>query len=115
MTTIANITTVINKHLQKNAEFIIDNKTIKTGKILLFSVKDFFCSFLLFNEVKKKRFLYEIPYPFYFIEANDAIIFDYTLATFTQNNPLVKDEFLKFRNKKSSKLFNKKVKLKISV
>lgn len=115
MTTTAQITTIINKHLQKNAEFIIDNKTIKAGKILLFSVKDFFCSFLLLNEVKKKRFLYEIPYPFSFSDNDDEIIFDYTINTFTQNNPCVKDEFLKFRNKKSSKLFNKKVRLKISV
>ena len=115
MTTILNITSTINKHLQKNAEFVIDNKTIKTGRILLFSVKDFFCSFLLLNETKKKRFLYEIPYPFRFQEGDNELIFDYTLNTFTQNNPAVKDDFLKFRNKKSSKLFNKKVRLKISV
>jgi len=115
MTTSLHITNTINKHLQKHAEFIIDSKTIKAGKILLFSVKDFFCSFLLYNEVKKKRFLYEIPYPFSFSESKNELIFDYTLATFTQNNPAVKDDFLKFRNKKSSKLFNKKVKLKIFI
>lgn len=115
MTTTAYITSTVNKHLQKHAEFVIDSKTIKSGKILLFSIKDFFCAFLLYNETKKKRFLYEIPYPFSFTENKDELIFDYTLATFTQNNPAVKDDFLKFRNKKSSKLFNKKVKLRIFI
>lgn len=113
--TTTKIITAVDKHLQKNVVFTIDSKTIKSGRILLFSIKDFFCSFLLANDVKKKRFLYEIPYPFDFIENETELIFDYTLSTFTQNNPAIKDDFLKFRNKKSSKLFNKRVKLKISV
>lgn len=115
MITTNQIIASVNKHLQKNIDFIIDNKTIKTGKILLFSVKDFFCSFLLLNETKKKRFLYEIPYPFEFYENENEIVFDYTLTSFTKNNPTIKDDLLKFRNKKPSKLFNKKVRLKIYV
>jgi len=115
MTTPAHITEIINLHLQKNVDFVIDNKTIKTGKILLFSVKDFFCSFLMSNEAKKKRFLYEIPYPFDFVAGVNEIIFDFTLATLVKNNPLIKDDLLKFRTKKPSKLFNKKVKLKIHI
>jgi len=115
MTTISIITKEINKHLQKNTEFCIDSKVIKAGRIILFSVKDFFCTFLLYNETKKKRFLYEIPYPFDFSINENEMIFDYTLSTFTKNNPTVADDCLKFRNKKSSKLFNKRVKLKFCI
>ena len=115
MTTVNHIILSVNKHLQKNIDFTIDNKVIKSGKMLLFSVKDFFCCFLLFNEEKKKRFLYEVPYPFEFAENDNELIFDYTLASFTKSNPTIKDDLLKFRTKKPSKLFNKKVKLKIYV
>jgi hypothetical protein len=115
MITSENIIQIINKHLQKKVDFTIDNKTIKSGKIILFSVKDFFCSFLLFSEQKNKRFLYEIPYPFHYSELNGNIIFDYTIDTFVKNNPSVKDELLKLKNKKQSKLFNKKLTLKIYI
>lgn len=110
-----NITKKINSNLQKNVEFIIDNKVIKSGRIILFSVKDFFCSFLLMNEIKKKRFVYEIPYPFNMILENNDIIFDYTIDAFSKNNPIIKDDLIKFRNRKPSKLFNKKLILKIYV
>jgi hypothetical protein len=115
MTTVNKITDTINKHLQKNVEFVVENKTIKSGKVLLFSIKDFFCCFLLFNESKKKRFLFEIPYPFSFSEEKNELIFDYTLNTFSSNNPTLKVDLLKFRNKKPCKLFNKKVRIKINV
>jgi hypothetical protein len=104
-----------NGNLQKNIDFIIENKTIKTGKIILFSIKDFFCSFLLLNEIKKKRFIYEIPYPYDILIENENLIFDYTLDTFIKNNPLIKEDLLKLRTKKPSKLFNKKLTLKIYV
>ena len=53
MITISNIFDTVSKHLQKNVDFTIDNKTIKTGKILLFSVKGFFCSCLLYRDWEK--------------------------------------------------------------
>ncbi|NBP03296.1 MAG: hypothetical protein EBU90_25065, partial [Proteobacteria bacterium] len=109
MTSSENISTKINSHLQKNIDFVVENKVIKSGKIILFSVKDFFCSFLLLNENKKKRFLYEIPYPFNVSIDESNIVFDYTLDSFLKNNPLIKDDLIKFRNKKPSKLFNKKL------
>jgi len=115
MTNTNKIITTINKHLQKNVDFVVENKTIKSGRILLFSVKDFFCSFLLLHEGKKKRFLYEIPYPYHFIDNGDEIVFDYTVTTFVNNNSSIKDDLIKFRNKKPSKLFNKKIKLKVYV
>lgn len=115
MITPESISYTINKHLQKKVDFIIENKTIKTGKIILFSIKDFFCSFLLYSEQKHKRFLYEIPYPFLYTENSDCIIFDYTLDTFTRNNPSIKEDLLKLKNKKQSKLFNKKLILKIYI
>jgi len=109
------IINTINKHLQKKIDFVIDNKTIKSGKIILFSIKDFFCSFLLYSEQKNKRFLYEIPYPFVYLENDNSITFDYTIETFVKNNPAIKDYLLKLKNKKQSKLFNKKLILKIYI
>ena len=111
MTTIEGIKRAVNKHLQKKVDFYLENKKIKSGKILLFSVKDFFCVFMLLSEEKKKRLTFEIPYPFNIQESEDSIVFDYSLQTFINNNKFIKDDLIVAKNKKTSKLLNKKLTL----
>lgn len=105
----------ISRNLQKKVNFVLEQKVLKTGKILLFSVKDFYCTFLLDIEHKKKKILYEIPYPYSFEVVNTGFIFDYTLSTFFKNNPHIEDNVSIFRGLKTSKLFNKKLLLKIYI
>lgn len=116
MTTVEDIKNIINNHLQEKVDFYLENKKIKSGKILLFSIKDFYCVFVLMSEEKKKRITFEIPYPFNIKEVDqDSILFDYTLQTFIDNNKFIKEDILFTKNKKTSKLLNKKLTLKFYI
>lgn len=115
MITVEKINYNINNHLQEKVDFYLENKKIKSGKLILFCIKDFYCTFTLLVEEKKKRLTYEIPYPFNISIASDNIIFDYSLQTLVNNNIFIKDDINLLKNKKTSKLFNKKLTLKFYI
>ena len=100
----------LNKFLQSSLIFSLENKILKKGKLILFSIKDFYCIFtIICQEKNNKKIIFEIPYPFHLINTQDKIIFDYTLKTFTNENKKI-DEILKqIISKKPSKYLNKKI------
>jgi hypothetical protein len=106
----------ISNALQKRIEFVVERKVIKSGKLILFCIKDFYCNFTLFSDTKNKNILYEVPYPFN-LEADDtSITLDYTIDTFQKNNPNTLACINVFKGfRKPSKLFNKKLVLRFSL
>jgi hypothetical protein len=99
----------INGLLQRKVEICLNNKTLKTGKLILFSVKDFYiCFTLLINNVRK---IYEIPYPFKFEYSNSDIILFYQekYITFKEKKPLFYSDIFKV---KSNKFLNQQVHIK---
>jgi hypothetical protein len=110
MTSIEQIEVGINKLLQSNIIFALENKIVKKGKLILFCVKDFFCVFTLICEDKNnKKIIYEIPYPFALNVFNNKVIFDYTVNTFCEKNKQVADIIRTLGIEKTSKLFNKRL------
>lgn len=75
---------------QKNISITLDNKVLRTGRLLLFSIKDFYLHFtLLTNDVQKN---FELPYPFDTYMENltsNVLILDYRLSRFTKNLPTI--------------------------
>lgn len=71
---------------QKEISIVLDNKTLRQGKLLLLSIKDFYLHFtLLHNNVKKN---FELPYPFRaYVDDSDKniLILDYKIKSFTRN------------------------------
>jgi hypothetical protein len=110
MTSIEQIEMGVNKLLQSNIIFALENKIVKKGKLILFCVKDFFCVFTLICEEKNnKKIIYEIPYPFALNALNNKVIFDYTVNTFCEKNKQVVDIIRTLGIEKTSKLFNKRL------
>jgi hypothetical protein len=110
MTSIEQIEVGVNKLLQSNIIFALENKIVKKGKLILFCVKDFFCVFTLICEDKNnKKIIYEIPYPFALNVFNNKVIFDYTVNTFCEKNKQVADIIRTLGIEKTSKLFNKRL------
>jgi hypothetical protein len=110
MTSVEQIEKSVNNFLQKKVKFLLDTKTLKEGKILLFCLKDFYCIFTLISEVKNnKKILYEIPYPFNIEVFDEKIVFDYTVDTFCRGDKNLKDIINRIKTKKPFKLFNKKL------
>jgi len=110
MTSIEQIEAGVNKLLQSNIIFALENKIVKKGKLILFCVKDFFCVFTLICEEKNnKKIIYEIPYPFALNVLNNKVVFDYTINTFCEKNKQLTDIIRTLGIEKTSKLFNKRL------
>lgn len=110
MTSIEEIEDIIKPLLLTNLTFVLENKKIKTGKLMLFTVRDFFCVFTFFDEIKNKKTIYEIPYPFAVYRDNDKTIFDYTLPTFCEKGVNIAQQLAQIKlPKKPAKLYNKKI------
>jgi hypothetical protein len=101
----------INRFLQQKISFIINGKTIKSGKLLLFCVKDFYLVFTLCVTQSKKVF--EVPYPYSFSHQKDKIIFDYSTKTLCQDIEEIKHHAKLLAPKKPNKFFNSYVELAI--
>lgn len=103
----ANIENIFNNFLQRNITFLVDGKSIKKGKLVLFNVKDFHLIFVLNvgNDQKK----YEVPYPFAVNMEESKLVLDYTLDTLSQNNDTLLYKIMGLNRKKNSKLFNTKM------
>lgn len=94
----------INRFLQQKVDFIVNGKSVKTGKLILFCVKDFYLVFTLVVQHSKKVF--EIPYPYSFNIDDSKIILNYTLETFCHNNNDIKNYAKLMIPKKPNKFHN---------
>jgi len=114
MTSAEQIERGVNKLLQHNVSFNVEEKTVKKGKLILFCVKDFFCTFtIICIEKNNKKIIYEIPYPFSFSAEEKKLVFDYTLNSFCKTNNKILDIIKTLGIEKTSKLFNKKLTINV--
>jgi len=110
MTSPEQIETCINKFLQSSLSFSLENKILKRGKLILFSIKDFYCIFtIICQEKNNKKIIFEIPYPFKLVSTPDKVIFDYSLKTFANEDENISEILKKIASKKPSKFLNKKI------
>ena len=115
MTSVEEIEQSISPLLLTDITFSIENKSVKKGRLILFSVKDFFCVFTLANSEKSnKRIIYEIPYPFTITANISSATFDYTLNEFSLGNSRIIDTVDKLKFSKTSKFFDKRVVVSIN-
>lgn len=71
--------------LLKQVVFTIDEKTVRRGKIMLFSSNDYYVKFVLQtnkNIIKN----YEIPYPYRVLTGNNFVRFSYQLSDLCKDN-----------------------------
>lgn len=88
----------------RHVEFLVDDKVVKRGKIMVFNTKQFFIKFKMDTDQGIKD--YEIPYPFSLKDAPDGYLFDYSLSAFV---PPTEETYWKLRminSQGSSKLYN---------
>ena len=94
----------INSFLQQKISFSINGKTIKSGKLILFCIKDFYLVFTVHvNQAKK---IFEIPYPYSFLQNNNKIILNYSTKTLCHDIEEIKHHAKLLAPKKPNKFFN---------
>jgi hypothetical protein len=94
----------VNMFLQQKVHFHVNNKLIKTGKLILFSIKDFYLVFTI--NIHHHRKTFEIPYPFAFQTHEKKIVFDYTLNKLYHNVQEIEQHARLLAPKKPGKYFD---------
>jgi len=105
--------TLLVDYLLKEITISHNNKVLRSGKLLLFSIKDFYLHFTISTEKQTKHF--EIPYPFDVKSpSKNLLLLDYALSSFKTE---YEDIDLKIKNigtKKKSRYFNSIIRLSCS-
>lgn len=95
----------LQKFLQSKITIKCDNKVLKTGKLKLFTVKQYFIRFYLENEKKENKVL-ELPYPFLVHNENNMLTFNYKLTSLSFNNNKMTARLKYLKNSTTSKVFD---------
>ena len=73
------IETYLKSILQRNVKFVVNNKVLKEGRVVVYNLKDFYISFIL-NTKKNQNKTYEIPRPFKVTSQDKCLFFDYSIS-----------------------------------
>ena len=101
--------------LQKKIRIRVNNKTLREGRLILFSVKDFYMTLMLKTDEDVVK-TYEMPVPFTVrVGKNTDAVFDYTIDTITRNEVAKKILITTLYNKvgKKSKFYDNTVSIEI--
>jgi hypothetical protein len=94
----------LNNFLQRNVSFIVNNKSVKKGKLLLFTIKDFYITFFLKINNEQKKF--ELPYPFATKTKGLTAELNYSLETLSQNCDHLFFKLKSLTPKTNTKIYN---------
>lgn len=95
----------VSDFLLRNVAIYHNNKILREGRLILFSVKDFYLHFTLQINNTTKHF--EIPYPFETtIINNNLILLDYSLSSFKAEYTDLEKRIKHIGVKKKSRYFN---------
>ena len=95
-----NLQEELQKYLLKDVIIRKDSKKIKTGKILLFTIRDHYIYFTLKLNGNTKKF--ELPRPFKFTKTKEGLELNYTIDELGQHNPRKIKQITKLTKKYSS-------------
>ncbi|MGA1046607.1 MAG: hypothetical protein ACO3UU_01230 [Minisyncoccia bacterium] len=98
----------ISNLLQRRVSFSVNNKITRSGKLIIFDVKDFYINFTIDTNNKDYK-TYELPYPFSVNIGKDYVEFDYTLDTLASGNKMLYYKLKALNRVKKNKIFNNKV------
>jgi hypothetical protein len=88
----------------REISFVLNDKTIKHGKIHMFNVKQNFIKFKIEMDDEVKE--WEISYPYNVKSTNDGYIFDYSLSAFCPRTEESYWKMVTMKKNDSSKFFN---------
>ena len=101
-------------YLQDSVQFIINDKVVREGKLMLFIVKDFHVSFIITTK-KKQNKTYEVPIPYRSFRSDCNLIMDYSLDLIHHNDPVVRYLITAMNSKinKKSKLYDNTLTIRV--
>jgi hypothetical protein len=92
--------------LQSRVLIKCDNKILKTGKLTLFNIKQYFIRFHIEND-KKINKVFELPYPFLIdVDDNGRCTFNYRLSSLCNNHALTVSSLRGFKQSNSHRIYD---------
>jgi hypothetical protein len=88
----------------REISFVLNDKTIKQGKIHMFNVKQNFIKFKIEMDGEIKE--WEISYPYDVKTSDDGYVFDYSLSAFCPRTEESYWKMMTMKKNESSKFFN---------
>jgi len=76
---------VLKNFLLKPVVFILNDKTVRKGKLILFHQSDYYVKFTLQTN-KNITKIYEIPYPYKILARNEQVTFSYMISDLCRDN-----------------------------
>lgn len=101
---------ILQKFLLQKVIFKCDNKILKTGKIKLFNIKQYFIRFNIENDKGEIKQL-ELPYPFLIHDNETTCTLNYHLTSFTHSNKDVVTKISKINTDDSMRMYNRLVQI----
>lgn len=101
---------ILQKFLLQKVIFKCDNKILKTGKIKLFNIKQYFIRFNIENDRGEIKQL-ELPYPFIIHDDDNTCTLNYHLTSFTYSNKDVISKISKINTDDSMRMYNRLVQI----
>ena len=94
----------VNKYLQQKIHFFVNGKLLKTGKLILFCIKDFYLVFTI--NIHHHRKTFEIPYPFDFAEMENKVVFNYDVKKLHHGMVRIEQHARLLAPKKNNKFYD---------
>ena len=107
-----NIDKIFKSLLQKNIIITVKNKTVKKGKLIIFSHVGCFVRLELLNGIKKEHV--EIPSPFAIYSKDNNIYFDYRLSTLSDGDSQVLGLLQSIQQIRDSKYYDRVLTININ-
>ena len=77
---------ILKKYLQQDVQFVLNDRIVREGRIVLFNIKDFYVTFIIHTK-KNQNKTYELPVPFKIRPQRDkSLVFDYSLVHIHHND-----------------------------
>lgn len=96
---------VLKKYLQSKIVIKQNNRTIRTGKLTLFNIKQYFIKLYIETEKKELKTL-ELPYPYTMSQKNNFCIFNYHLSSLCNNHTETMSKLCHFKRDGANKLYD---------
>ena len=81
----ADIEDTLKTLLQRQVRFVVNNKVLKEGRIVVFNIKDFYISFVIHTK-KQQTKTYEIPVPYSISTHKNNVLFNYSNKLIAKNS-----------------------------
>lgn len=100
---------ILQNLLQSKIQIKCENKILKTGKLTLFNIKQYFIRFHIENE-KKINKVYELPYPFFInINENGTYTLNYKLTAICNNHNSTVNALKSLKQSNSHRIYDNEI------